>query len=241
MEFKYNDISKMIDHALLKPTLTTSDLESGCKSCVGYDVASVCIMPYYVPRCAELLADSSVKVSTVIGFPLGANQTSTKVAEARQAISDGCQELDMVCNISAALSGNWELVRDDIKAVVDVTHEAGQMVKVIFENCYLEDAHRIKLCEICAEVGADWVKTSTGFGTGGATIEDLKLMRKHSPDPVQVKAAGGVRDMAKVLEVREIGVSRIGTSSTKKLLDECREMLELEPLQIEDNTEIAGY
>jgi len=166
-----------------------------------------------------------VHASTTIGFPHGGHTTTTKIAEALRALEDGGQELDMVVNISKVLSGDWVYVRQDIKAVIDVTHGRGQKVKVIFENCYLKDDHKIKLCEICGELGADWVKTSTGYGTGGATIEDLKLMRAHSPARVQVKAAGGVRDLDKLLEVRALGVTRVGASRTAEMLNECKHRL----------------
>ena len=222
MEFNYRDISKMIDHSLLNPILTDRDLEKGCELALRYDVASVCIMPYYLKRCAEILRGSTVKASTTIGFPHGGHATAIKEAEARQAIDDGGEELDMVVNISKVLSGDWGYVRDDIKAVVDSTHSRGRKVKVIFENCYLNDAQKVRLCEICGELRADWVKTSTGYGTGGATDADLKLMRAHSPPFVQVKAAGGVRDLSRLLEVRALGVTRVGASRTAEILDECR-------------------
>ena len=173
--------------------------------------------------------------STVIGFPLGGHCTSTKVAEATQAIDDGCQELDMVANISAVLSEQWDYVVNDLKPVIELAHANGRKVKVIFENCYLDDRHKIRLCEICGELNADWVKTSTGFGTGGATVEDLELMRVNTPEPVQVKAAGGVRNMDMILQVREIPVTRIGTSSTQKLLNDCRERLGMEPVSTATN------
>jgi deoxyribose-phosphate aldolase len=227
MGFTYHDISKMIDHSLLNPTLTVDDLESGCRLAMAYDVASVCIMPYYLKRCADLLSDSSVMASTTIGFPHGGHTTAIKEAEARRAIEDGCRELDMVVNISKVLSGDWNFVRQDIQAVIDVAHGANQKVKVIFENCYLNDDQKIRLCEICGELHADWVKTSTGYGTGGATHHDLSLMRRHSPSHVQVKAAGGIRDLDALLQTREIGVSRVGASRTKEMLDECRRRLEL--------------
>jgi deoxyribose-phosphate aldolase len=195
MSFTYEQMAKMIDHSLLNPTLTVADLEAGCRLAVAYNVASVCIMPYYLSRCTEMLHGSTVKPSTTIGFPHGGNTTAVKLAEAKRALTDGCEELDMVVNISQVLSGNWDYVREDIRSVVDVAHASGQKVKVIFENCYLKDEHKIRLCEICGELKADWVKTSTGYGTGGATHDDLKLMRKHSPEFVQVKAAGGVRDL----------------------------------------------
>ena len=241
MDYTYSDISKMIDHSLLQPFLTQEDLESGIQLARVYDAGSVCILPYYVKRCAELLAGSTVRTSTTIGFPHGGHTTAIKQAEAERAIADGCEELDMVVNISRVLSGDWDYVTADIKAVIDVAHAAGQKVKVIFENCYLTDEHKIRLCEICSELNADWVKTSTGYGTGGATMEDLRLMRKHSSDSVQVKAAGGVRDFDKLLEVRAIGVSRVGASATKAILDVCRQRLELDPIEIESTGAVSGY
>jgi deoxyribose-phosphate aldolase len=225
MDYTYHDIAKMIDHSLLNPTLSVPELEAGCELALKYDAASVCILPYYLQRCAEMLRGSTVQASTTIGFPHGGHTTAIKVAEAKQALDDGGQELDMVVNISQVLSGNWDYVQVDIGAVVDVTHAAGQKVKVIFENCYLNDAQKIKLCEICGQLGADWVKTSTGYGTGGATIEDLKLMRAHAPANVQVKAAGGVRDLDKLLEVRSLGVTRAGATRTADMLDECKRRL----------------
>ncbi len=226
MDYTYEDIAKMIDHSLLNPMLPADDLEKGCQLALDYDAASVCIMPYYLRRCAELLKGSTVKASTTIGFPHGGHTTAIKRAEAERALADGCEELDMVVNISKVLSGDWDYVREDIKAVIDPAHAAGQKVKVIFENCYLNDDQKIKLCEICSELNADWVKTSTGYGTGGATVEDLKLMIEHTPDHVQVKAAGGVRDLDGLLEVRALGVTRVGASRTQDMLDECRKRLE---------------
>ncbi len=225
MDYTYPDIAKMIDHSLLNPTMTDEVLEEGIRIGLDYDVASICILPYYLKRCAELLEGSTVNASTTIGFPHGGHTTAVKVAEARQALADGGQEMDIVVNISKVLSGDWDYVRADLKAVIDVVHAAGQKVKIIFENCYLEDEHKIALCEICGELGADWVKTSTGYGTGGATIEDLKLMRAHSPANVQVKAAGGVRTLDALLEVRALGVTRVGASRTVTMLDECKQRL----------------
>jgi len=225
MDFAYRDIAKMIDHSLLNPALKDRDLEEGIRLALAYDVASVCILPYYLKRCADLLEGSSVKASTTIGFPHGAHATAIKAAEARRALDDGGEELDMVVNISKVLSEDWDYVRDDIRAVVHLAHERGQKVKVIFENCYLKDPHKIRLCEICGEVRADWVKTSTGYGPEGATDADLKLMRKHAPEHVQVKAAGGVRTLDRLLEVRALGVTRVGASRTADILDECRRRL----------------
>lgn len=236
MDYTYLDIAKMIDHSLLNPTMDVATLEQGIMVGLAYDVASVCIMPYYLKRCAQRLRGSTVKASATIGFPHGVHTTAIKVAEAEQALADGGQELDMVVNISKVLSGDWDYVRAEIKAVVDVTHAAGQKVKVIFENCYLEDEHKIKLCQICGEVGADWVKTSTGYGSGGATLADVKLMRAHSPARVQVKAAGGVRTLDQLLDMRAAGVTRVGASATVKILDECRARLGLESLRIADKS-----
>jgi deoxyribose-phosphate aldolase len=221
MTFTYSDCAKMIDHSLLQPMLSAAELVAGCELALRYDVASVCILPYYLQRCAELLRGSTVKASTTVGFPHGGHTTVIKLAEARRAIDDGGQELDLVVNISQVLSNEWNYVRDEIAAICEVTHAAGQKLKVIFENCYLQDEHKIKLCQICGEIGVDWVKTSTGYGTGGATMEDLALMRKHSPPHVQVKAAGGVRDLDTLLKVRELGVSRCGASRTQEMLEEC--------------------
>ncbi|MCA9132824.1 MAG: deoxyribose-phosphate aldolase [Planctomycetales bacterium] len=230
MNTSYRDLSKMIDHSLLNPAHTVADLEAGIALALAYDVASVCILPYYLQRCAELLQGSTIQPSTTIGFPHGGHTTAIKQAEAEQAIADGCQELDMVVNISKVLSGDWGYVRQDIGAVVGVAHAAGRKVKVIFENCYLQDPQKIRLCEICSELAVDWVKTSTGFGTGGATHADLRLMRKYSAASVQVKAAGGVRDLEGLLAVRELGVTRCGASRTQDILDPFRQRLGLEPI-----------
>jgi deoxyribose-phosphate aldolase len=201
-------------------------LEQGCQLALDYDVASVCIMPYYLKRCAEMLGGSTVRASTTIGFPHGGHTTAIKRAEAERALADGCEELDMVVNISQVLGGNWDYVRQDIQAVIEPAHAAGQKVKVIFENCYLNEEQKLKLCEICSDLNADWVKTSTGYGTGGATDEDLKLMVANTPDHVQVKAAGGVRTLDRLLEVRLLGVTRVGASRTQEILDESKRRLD---------------
>jgi deoxyribose-phosphate aldolase len=241
MDYRYPDIAGMIDHSLLNPTLTDDDLDAGCRLALAFGVASVCILPYALARAATLLAGSPVRASTTIGFPHGGHTTAVKEAEARRAVADGGQELDMVINISQALSGRWAYVRDDIRAVIDIAHAAGRQVKVIFENCYLTDAHKIRLCEICGDLGADWVKTSTGYGSGGATLDDLRLMRRHAPPAVQVKAAGGIRDLDALLEVRAIGVTRVGASRTSDILNECRLRLGLDPMQAGEPTRAGGY
>ena len=240
MDYTYLDIAKTIDHSLLNPTLTTADLEAGIALALRYDVASVCIMPYALRLCADRLRGSNVRASTTIGFPHGGHTTAIKVAETKQALADGGEELDMVVNISKVLSGDWAYVRDDIASVVHATHDAGQKVKVIFENAYLQDSQKIALCEICSEAGADWVKTSTGYAPSGATDDDLKLMRAHSAPEVQVKAAGGVRDLDALLRVRALGVTRIGATRTAAMLDDCRQRLGLSPIGGPAVT-VAGY
>lgn len=242
MNYSYEDVAKMIDHSLLNPTLTQRELEEGCGLALEYDTASVCILPYYLKRCAEILRGSRVKASTTIGFPHGGHTTAIKLAEAQIALADGGEELDMVVNISAVLSGEWDYVRRDIAAVVEVTHAAGQRVKVIFENCYLNDEQKIRLCEICSELNADWVKTSTGYGTGGAIDADLILMRQHAAPHVQVKSAGGIRDLDALLRVRALGVTRSGATRTSQMLEDCRARLGLAPIrQAVPAASPAGY
>jgi deoxyribose-phosphate aldolase len=228
--FDYKAIAKMIDHSLLNPSLTTRELEEGCALAVRYDVASVCILPYYLARCAELLARTTVNASTTIGFPHGGHTTAIKLAEARQALDDGGQELDVVINISKARSGDWQYICDELEQLAECIHAREAKIKVIFENAYLDDASKIRLCEICGEIGADWVKTSTGYAPSGATLPDLELMRKYSPASIQVKAAGGIRDLDALLTVRAIGVSRVGATRTQAMLEECRKRLGLEPM-----------
>jgi deoxyribose-phosphate aldolase len=225
MDYTYQQMAKMIDHSLLNPNMTDDDLEKGCLVALKYDTASVCIKPYYLKRCAEILRGSTVKASTTIGFPHGGHTTAIKLAEAQHALDDGGQELDMVVNIGKVLSGDWEYVQADIAAVTDAIHARGQIVKVIFENSYLNEAQKIKLCEICTAIGADFVKTSTGYSSGGATLDDLKLMRAHCPPQVKVKAAGGIRDLDALLAVRAIGVARAGATRTVDMMDECKRRL----------------
>ncbi len=224
-DFTLADIAKMIDHSLLKPEMTDADLENGCALAREYDVASVCIKPYAVAKAAEWLKGTTVAVGTTIGFPHGGHVTAIKVAESEQAMNDGATELDMVVNIGKVLGGDWSFVAEDIKAVVDVAHKGNAIVKVIFENCFLNNEQKEQLCKICGEVGADFVKTSTGYGTSGAINEDLELMRRCSPPSVQVKAAGGVRTYERLLEVRNLGVTRIGATATKVILEDCKAKL----------------
>lgn len=237
----HTDLSKMIDHSLLNPTLTEEALERGIELALRYDTGSVCIMPYALRRCASLLRGSTVMASTTIGFPHGGHTSDIKLAETIQALRDGGQELDMVVNISKVLSGDWDYVANDIRLVVETAHEAGQKVKVIFENCYLNTEQKIRLCQICSELGADWVKTSTGYGTSGSTDEDLKLMRQHTAPHIQVKAAGGIRDLDALLRVRALGITRVGATATAVIMDEFRRREGLEPIGSSTPAAPAGY
>jgi deoxyribose-phosphate aldolase len=223
--FSYTEIAKMIDHSLLQPTLTDSELQEGCRLAREYDVASVCIKPYAVRLVADWLTGSLVAVGTTVGFPHGGHTTSVKATEAEQAIRDGARELDMVVNIGKVLSKDWNYVTNDIRAVIEVAHQRKAIIKVIFENCYLDDEQKERLCQICGELRADFVKTSTGFGSSGSVDEDLRLMRRCSPAHVRLKAAGGIRTFERLLAVRELGVTRVGATATKAILDECKARL----------------
>jgi deoxyribose-phosphate aldolase len=216
----YQQLAKTIDHSLLKPQLTEDDVIAGCKLADKYHTATVCVKPCHVKLASELLKDSDVVVSTVIGFPHGSNRTETKKFEAELAIKDGARELDMVLNIGQLRSGKYDYVRDDIKAVCDIAHANESKVKVILENAYLTDEEKVIACRLCEEAGADWVKTSTGFAPSGATLEDLRLMRETVSDKVQVKAAHGIRTLDAILPVIDVGCTRVGATATAVILDE---------------------
>ncbi len=221
-DLSYADVAKTIDHSLLKPELDDRFVEDGCRLAAEYDVASVCVRPADVRRAAAILAGTDVKVGTTIGFPHGNHATETKVFEARRALADGATELDMVLAIGALKSGRDEDVRADIAAVVDVAHAAGAIVKVIFENAYLTDDEKVRACRLSEAAGADFVKTSTGFAPSGATHDDLRLMRANTSPSIRVKAAGGVRTLDALLEVMALGVTRVGATQTKAMLDDFR-------------------
>ena len=234
------EIAKLIDHALLHPTLTDAELRAGCELALTYDVASVCIKPYAVSMANKLLAGSDVLVGTVIGFPQGSNTISLKVAETIQACREGASELDMVINIGKILSEDWAYIADEIRAANGACQAHDAILKVIFENDFLpNDAHKIRLCEICTEVGVAFVKTSTGFGFvknsdgthdyQGATTHDLQLMLDHVGSGVRVKASGGIRTLDELLMMQEMGVSRIGTSSTVSIITEAYRRFGIQP------------
>lgn len=216
----YEQLAKVIDHSLLKPELTEADVIAGCKLAHKYHAATVCVKPSHVRLATEVLKDSDVIVSTVVGFPHGSNRTEVKVLEAELAMDDGALELDMVLNIGQLRTGKLDFVRNDIKAVCDAAHARGAKVKVILENAYLTDEEKVTACKLCEAAGADWVKTSTGFAPGGATLEDLRLMRETVSDKVQVKAAGGVRTLDTILPVIDVGCTRVGATATAAILDE---------------------
>ncbi|MGA9399010.1 MAG: deoxyribose-phosphate aldolase [Anaerolineaceae bacterium] len=215
----YAQLAKVIDHSLLKPELTDADVIAGCELAARYHTATVCVKPCHVKLALQVLKESDVKVSTVVGFPHGSNLTIIKMAEAQAALDDGALELDMVLNIGKLRSGCEDYVRDDIKAVCDVVHAHGAKVKVIFENAYLNDAQKILACKLSEAAGVDWIKTSTGFATSGATIEDLKLMRANVSEKVQIKAASGIRTLDAILAVIDVGCTRCGATATAEIMD----------------------
>lgn len=210
-----------IDHTLLKPEATTDQIARLCAEASQYHFAAVCVNPVYVKDCARLLRSSAdVAVCTVVGFPLGANTTEVKVYEARQAIQDGAREIDMVINIGAVKSGNWDRVESDVQQVVTTAHAGGALCKVILETALLTDDEKVRVCQICEAAGADFVKTSTGFGPGGATPEDVALMRHTVGPATGVKASGGIRSYADLKQMVEAGANRIGTSASVRIMQE---------------------
>ncbi len=225
----YEQLAKVIDHSLLRPELTEADVLAGCALAAKSETATVCVKPCDVKLAKEALKGSTVKVSTTIGFPHGAHVTATKVAEALQAMDDGAVELDMVMNIGRLRSGQTEYVRNDIKAVCDAAHARGAKVKVILENAYLTDEQKVLACKLAEEAGADWVKTSTGFAASGATLDDLRLMRRSVSEKVQVKAAGGVRTLPALLDVVDTGATRCGATATATILDDFKRSREALP------------
>ncbi len=207
------NIASLIDHTALKPETSKEQIEKLCSEAVEYGFASVCVNPCYVSLCSQLLKDSKIKVCTVIGFPLGATTSAVKAAEASEAIENGAREVDMVINVGAVKSGDFDYVKKDIEAVVQAAKDKA-LVKVILETCLLTDEEKRLSCQICKEAGADFVKTSTGFSTGGATVEDIKLMRDIVKPTMGVKASGGIRDYETAKAMIEAGASRIGASAS---------------------------
>lgn len=217
------DIAKMIDHSLLNPVMTRKDVIDGCEIAKKYDTATVCVKPCDVDVANEVLAGTDVVVTTVVGFPHGSSLTAAKVYEAELALKQGCKELDMVINIGRFLGGEYGLVETEIKAICDLAHQYNSIVKVIFENAYLNENQIETACKISERAGADFVKTSTGYAPSGATLQDLRIMRASTSEKVKVKAAGGVRTLDSALRVRAVGGVRFGCTATAKMVEEARE------------------
>jgi len=220
----YEQLSKVIDHSLLKPEMTEAEVIAGCELAKKYQVASVCVKPADVPLSVGILKGSGVAVGTVVGFPHGSSTTAVKVCEAQDAIANGAEELDMVMNIGALRSEKYDYVREDIQAVVAVAKPKGILVKVILENAYLTDEQKVKACQLAEEAGADFVKTSTGYAPSGATLDDVRLMRRAVSPQIQVKCAGGVRTLQALLDMIDAGVTRSGATATATILDDFKKL-----------------
>jgi deoxyribose-phosphate aldolase len=250
MNQSINEIAKMIDHSLLHPTMTDVDLVLGIEQALVYQPASVCIKPYAVALTAKMLKGTAIKTCTVIGFPHGSQTTATKLFETREACENGATEIDMVVNIGKVLSGEWDYVTTEISQINTAALEYGAIVKVIFENDYLLDTHKIKLCEICSSIPVAFVKTSTGYGytkgedgkfsTKGATAEDVALMRKISAPNVAIKAAGGIRSLDDLLKLQAAGATRFGATATAIILEEAKKRLGLNSTMVV-NKDVSGY
>jgi deoxyribose-phosphate aldolase len=234
-DIRLHDLAKMIDHSLLHPTFKDEHIVAGCELAKKYDVATACVKPYAIELARETLAGSDVDVCAVIAFPHGNSATHIKVKEAEDAVLAGAPEIDMVVNIGKVLGHDWQYVSEEIKAINDVVVGNGALLKVIFENDFLEDRHIIKLCKICSEHAVAFVKTSTGYGFvkqdngmytyKGATDHHLKLMRDFCPETIQIKAAGGVRTLDDLLRVRSLGVTRIGATTTAWILEDAKKRI----------------
>lgn len=220
MKLTPQDIAKMLDHSTLQPYLTQEDIRKGCELALHYGTASVCARPADMPLVSEMLKGSDVHVCTVIGFPHGNHKTEIKLAEAEAALNDGCEELDMVINVGRLLGGDDQYVQDEIAEICALAHSRAAKVKVIIETCYLSDEQKVHVCELAAAAGADWVKTSTGYGSAGCKLEDVLLMRRSVPSNCQVKGSGGIRDLDTVLALRVAGATRCGVSATEKIMAE---------------------
>lgn len=252
MTFTLKQVAKIIDHSLLHPTMTDQELIDGCNLALAYDVAAVCIKPYFVKETAKILKGSTVKVCSVIGFPHGNSTIKLKVLETRQACKDGATEIDMVVNCGKVLGEDWKYVRKEIKAINKECEKHGAILKVIFENDFLpEDKFKIKLCKICSKIGVAFVKTSTGYGFvkgadgkysyEGATEHDLKLMRKYSDPKVQIKAAGGIRTLDGLLWAKSLGCSRLGASATVAIMEEAKSRLGMATDKKDSKEDPSGY
>ena len=226
MSITLRDIAKTLDHSTLQPFLTEDDIRKGCDVALQYDTATVCARPGDMPLVVKRLEGSDVKPCTVIGFPHGAHHKAVKLFEAERALADGCQELDMVLNIGQLLYGDEEYVQNEIFLLAQAAHAQNALLKVILETCYLNDEQKKLACRLSEAAGADFVKTSTGYGSAGATVADVKLMRAAVSEKVSVKASGGIRTLDMVLACRNAGAARCGVSATVKIMEEAKERLE---------------
>lgn len=250
MTYDIAAIAGMIDHSILQPTTTDKDLEEGCKIAIQFKTASVCIKPYWVKRTVELLAGSGIPTCTVIGFPHGSQTIETKVFETREACLNGAKEIDMVVNIGKVVQGDWDYVTDEITRINAEAISHGAILKVIFENDYLVDTQKIKLCQICSNIPVAFVKTSTGYGytkgedgkfsTKGATLEDCKLMLANVAPGIQVKAAGGIRSLDELMKMKDLGVTRIGATATAMIVEEAKKRMGLSTGDVK-HTNDSGY
>ena len=233
-------IAKMLDHSTLQPFLTAQDIRAGCEIALRHNTASVCARPGVIKLVSQLLRGSDVKTCTVIGFPHGAHRTDVNAFEAERALDDGCQELDMVIQIGLMKASNFQAAEDDVRAVAGAVHRRGAILKVILETCYLSEEQKIAACELCERAGADFVKTSTGYGTAGATVEDVRLLRAHVSPRVLVKASGGIRDFETVLAMRAAGAARCGVSATVAIMEDALRRYAAGTLLEASNTDTIG-
>lgn len=246
MAITLQEIAKLLDHSTLQPFLTEDDIIIGCDIALQYDTATVCARPGDMPLVVKRLTGSSVLPCTVIGFPHSAHHTSVKCFEAERALDDGCKELDMVLNIGQMLKGNEQYVQDEIQKLAEIAHNQDAILKVILETCYLNDEQKRIACRLSEAAGADFVKTSTGYGSGGATVADVRLMRAAVSENVRVKASGGIRTLDMVLACRKAGAVRCGVSATAKIMEEAKErlakgILTEEPLSPVENASGGSY
>jgi deoxyribose-phosphate aldolase len=230
-ELTVSDIAAMVDHSLLRPTLTDPEFDEGIELVKKYRCATVMVAPYDVPKAVAAMEGTGVLVSTVIDFPHGSNMTEAKVFEANLAMDNGARHLDMVMAISRLVAGHYDYVEDDIRAAVEVSHARDIPLKVILETCYLTEEQIVTACQVCERAGADFVKTSTGYGPDGANLKTVRLMRQSCGPQVQVKPAGGIRTLHDVLEYRKAGATMIGTRGTAAILDEAEELAALGQLR----------
>lgn len=224
MMMNVSELASYIDHTILKPNSSYKDVEKLCQEAIQFNFASVCILPHYVSYASNILGNTKVKTCSVVGFPLGANLISTKLEETESLIENGCEEIDMVISVASVINEDYNYVQEEIEAITELTHCNDGLVKVIVETCLLNDFQKIKMCEIVSKAGADFIKTSTGFSTSGAEINDILLFKKHLSPNIKIKASGGIKNLEQALNFINVGVNRLGTSSGKSIIDELKNL-----------------